>query len=506
MDLRYVSDGLHLDRKDLFGREAPVPWWPSTESRPLFLVHTGDNSAGNGGDGYFAGSLTDRSYAAFQPLNMAQAGTHATANAHQTNVGIFDQSATQIAGTGGDGGDWNAAMGGSVGVFGLIGSDAIATGDNSAGNGGDGHFSGTLVHAPVAVFDPVNIAMAGFHGTADAHQSNTAQFLQPASHAAGGGGHGGDGNEAFGGDVSASGAGAADHPILRAGPASDHNWINSDLIASGGNHAGNGGNGYFYGSMVHASFILYNPINIAVAGYNSNAYAEQTNDVIFDQSAFQMAGIGGNGGSGNKAIGGGVSVSGSQHGADHNWINSDMMASGGNHAGDGGDGYFYGGIVHASFAVYAPINIAVAGYNSSAYADQTNDVIFDQSAFQMAGVGGNGGNGNKAIGGDTGFHSPMLGPIGSDVIATGGNSAGSGGDGHFAGSLIDLNIAIYAPINIAVAGPNSTAEAHQTNDVLFDQSAIQIAGVGGDGGHGNTAFGGDFATHMLADHHLLGHA
>ena len=400
MDLRYVSDGLHLDRKDLFGRDAPVPWWPSTDSGPLFLVHTGDNSAGNGGDGYFAGSLVDKSYAAFGPLNMAQAGTHATANAHQTNIGIFDQSATQTAGTGGDGGDWNAAMGGSVGLFGLIGSDVIATGDNSAGNGGNGHFSGALVHAPVAVFDPINIAMAGFHGTADAHQSNTVQFLQGASQAAGGGGHGGNDNAASGGGVSVFAAGA-----------SDHNWINSDLIASGGNHAG-----------------------------------------------------------------------------------------------DGGDGYFYGGIVHASFALYDPINIAVAGSNSSAHADQTNNVIFDQSAFQMAGVGGNGGNGNAAIGGDTGFHSAILGLIGSDVIATGGNSAGSGGDGHFAGSLIDLNIAIYAPINIAVAGPNSTADAHQTNNVQFDQSAVQIAGVGGDGGHGNTAFGGDFAMHLLADHHLLGHA
>src|SRR5947207_725133 len=400
MDLRYVSDGLHLDRKDLFGRDAPVPWWPSTDSGPPFLVHTGDNSAGNGGDGYFAGSLVDKSYAAFGPLNMAQAGTHATANAHQTNIGIFDQSATQTAGTGGDGGDWNAAMGGSVGLFGLIGSDVIATGDNSAGNGGNGHFSGALVHAPVAVFDPINIAMAGFHGTADGHQSNTVQFLQGASQAAGGGGHGGNDNAASGGGVSVFAAGA-----------SDHNWINSDLIASGGNHAGDGGDGYFYGSIVHASFILYDPINIAVAGSNS-----------------------------------------------------------------------------------------------SAHADQTNNVIFDQSAFQMAGVGGNGGHGNAAIGGDTGFHSPMLGLIGSDVIATGDNSAGSGGDGHFAGSLIDLNIAIYAPINIAVAGPNSTADAHQTNNVLFDQSAVQIAGVGGDGGHGNTAFGGDFAMHVLADDHLLGHA
>jgi hypothetical protein len=96
--------------------------------------------------------------------------------------------------------------------------------------------------------------------------------------------------------------------------------------------------------------------------------------------------------------------------------------------------------------------------------------------------------------------------IGSEVIATGGNSAGSGGSGHFAGSVLDLNIAIYAPINIAVAGPGSTADAQQTNDVQFDQSAIQIAGIGGAGGHGNAAFGGDFAMHLLTDMHLLGHA
>jgi len=131
--------------------------------------------------------------------------------------------------------------------------------------------------------------------------------------------------------------------------------------------------------------------------------------------------------------------------------------------------------------------------------------LFDQSAVQMAGIGGNGGNGNAAIGGDIGGVFSLLGLIGSDVIMTGGNSAGTGGDGHFAGSLVDLSIAIYAPINIAVAGVNSTADAHQTNNVEFDQGAIQIAGVGGDGGHGNAALGGDVALHLLSDLHL-GHA
>ena len=410
MDLRYVLDGLHLDRKDMFAREAQVPSWLSTDSQPPLSIDTGDNSAGNGGDGYFAGSLVDSSYAAFEPLNVAQAGAHATAVAHQTNIGYFDQAATQIAGVGGDGGDWNAAMGGSVGVFGSIGSDVISTGDNSAGNGGDGQFFGALVHAPVAIYDPINIAIAGSHGSADAHQSNTIQLHQGASQIAGVGGNGGNGNAATGGHVSVFGAGAPGHSMPGAGHASDHG-IGSDVIASGDNHAGNGGDGYFYGSLVHASFALYDPINIAVAGNNSSAHADQTNNVEFDQSAFQMAGIGGNGGSGNAAIGGSISA-----------------------------------------------------------------------------------------------YSSILGLIGSDVIATGGNSAGSGGDGHFTGSLVDLNIAIYAPINIAVAGPNSTADAHQTNNVHFDQSAVQLAGIGGDGGNGNAALGGDFAMHVLADHHLLGHA
>ena len=398
-----------MNRSDPFGREAPSLSWPPTDSLPFF--DTGFNSAGNGGNGYFAGSLIDSSFAAFEPFNMAQAGAGAAAHAHQTNIGLFDQSATQLAGTGGDGGNGNAALGGS-GAFGSFGSDVIATGDNSAGDGGNGSFTGALVHAPVAVFDPVNIAVAGFHGAADAHQSNTVQFHQAATQIAGEGGGGGSGNAAIGGGVSVSGgAGAAPHSNVEVGQASNHASIGSDVISSGDNHAGNGGDGYFYGSLVHTSFALYDPINIAVAGYNSTAHA-----------------------------------------------------------------------------------------------DQSNNVGFDQTAFQMAGVGGNGGSGNAAIGGDAGALSSILGLIGSDVIATGGNNAGSGGGGHFAGSLVDLNIAIYAPINIAVAGFNSTADAHQTNNVQFDQSAIQIAGIGGDGGHGNAALGGDFAMHMLADAHFPGHA
>jgi len=411
MSVRGLSDGVYLGSRYPLGYDAPVSWWLSADSRPLFPDHAGGMSAGLGIKAYFAGRPI-HSYAASEPPDVTQAAIHTSAVADQTNIAYFDQSATQIAGVGGDGGNWNAALGGSVGAFGSAGPGAIATGDNSAGNGGDGYFFGAMVHAPVAV---------------------------------------------------------------------------------------------------------YAPVNIAVAGYNSSAHADQTNDVVFDQSAFQMAGVGGDGGNGNAAMGGDVSVSGTGHGphqtiggaglaSDHGGTGSDVIASGGNHAGNGGDGYFYGGIVHATFAFYYPINIAVAGYNSTANADQTNNVVFDQSAFQMAGVGGNGGNGNAAIGGSSDIFSSIFDLIGSDVIATGNNSAGNGGNGHFSGSMVDINVAIYAPINIAVAGYNSTAEAHQSNNVEFDQSAIQIAGIGGDGGHGNTALGGDFAMHLLSDLNLLDHA
>ena len=393
MGLRSASDHVPAvppGRKYLFEHDAPGRGWLSTDLRPLSSTDTGDDSAGNASNGNVAGSPIGRSYAALEPLNVATPEAHATAPAHQTNIVYFDQSATQIAGAGGDGGHGNAASGGSVGAFGVAVPGAIGTGDNSAGNGGDGYFYGAMVHAPVAVYAPVNIAVAGSHATADAHQSNIAYF---------------------------------------------------------------------------------------------------------DQSATQVAGVGGNGGNGNAASGGSVGAIGS--------VGSGAIGTGDNSAGNGGDGYSYGGLVHASFAFYYPINIAVAGYNSSAHADQTNDVVIDQSALQMAGVGGDGGKGNVAAGGTADMFSSIFELIGSDVIATGNNSAGNGGDGVFAGSLVDINVAIYAPINIAVAGYNSTAEAHQSNNVQFDQSAIQIAGIGGDGGHGNAALGGDFAMHLLADLQLL---
>jgi hypothetical protein len=475
MDFWRLSDGIHLSH---YGHGALAPSSPSIDSSLHAVIDTGDNSAGNGGDGYFFGSLVNAPVVIYMPINISIAGYNSTANADQSNSVQIDQSATQIAGVGGDGGNGNASIGGNVTASGLGSGDsgAITTGGNQAGNGGDGFSYGSIVNASFVLYNPINIAVAGPNSSAYADQTNNVDIDQSAVQMAGIGGNGGDGNAALGGDVS-SGSG-----------------FGSGLIHTGDNSAGTGGDGTFFGSLLNAPVVVYMPINIAIAGYNSTVDAHQTNNVSFDQSVTQIAGVGGDGGNGNASIGGSVTASGFGNEYSHGWLTSGEISSGGNQAGNGGDGFFHGNISHAPFALYDPINIAVAGNNSSVHADQMNDVDINQSAVQMAGIGGNGGHGNAALGGNIDLFGSGFG-FGSDAINTGHNGAGNGGNGHFSGNIIDVSHAIYAAINIAIAGYNSITDAHQS-----DQSVMQI---GGDGGHANLALGGDVTSHLLPDHHLL---
>jgi hypothetical protein len=487
MNFWKMSDGIRLHQQPhqddgYHGDSAQAAaWLPSLNSN----IDTGHNSSGGGGDGSFFGTVTHAPVAIFNPLDAARAGFQGNADADQSNMVQLDQHAVQIAGMGGNGENDNTAAGGNVSAAysgsGLgnssLDSIMIQSGADQAGNGGDGYSYGGIIHASFILYEPINIAVAvGYGSSAHAEQTNNVSFDQSAIQIAGAGGNGGNGNTASGGNVSGSASGA-------------------DLVATGGNHAGNGGDGYFFGSLVDAPVVIYHPINIAIAGGGGTAEATQSNIVEIDQSAIQIAGVGGNGGNGNTANGGDVSMHGTTSGSSHGAIGAELLHTGDSQAGNGGDGFSYGGLVHASFAVYSPVNITVAGHSY-----QMNNVHLDQSTFQMAGAGGNGGNSNAVTGGD--ILSDLRG--GSDAIATGGNGAGNGGSGHFAGSMTDVSIAIYAPINIAIAGPHSTADAYQTNNVLIDQSAVQIAGTGGHGGHGNLASGGDVAMHLLSDLHLMG--
>ncbi|WP_249158213.1 hypothetical protein [Bradyrhizobium jicamae] len=356
----------------------------------------------------------------------------------------------------------------------------IESGANTAGNGGDGYSYGGIIHASLLIYQPINIAVSlGYGSVAVAGQTNDVNIDQSAVQIAGVGGNGGSGNIAAGGGVTTSSG--------------------TGVIDTGDNSAGNGGDGYFSGALVHAPIVIYHPINIAIAGPGGTAIANQSNTLEIDQSATQIAGVGGNGGHGNVAAGGSVIT------LDPGWGSSngaDVVQTGGNQAGNGGDGAFYGELVHTSVLVYDPVNIVVAGYNSTSYAIQINDLYVDQSVHQIAGLGGYGGNGNVAAGGSASLVAHGL--WGSDAIATGSNGAGNGGGGQFAGSMVDVSVVIYAPVNIAIAAPYGTAEADQINNVHIDQSAVQIAGIGGNGGHGNLALGGDLATHLLSDLHLIG--
>lgn len=493
MNFWQMSDGIRLHHHEPHHHdgyhghgERGAAWLdPSLNS----AIDTGDNSAGDGGS--FFGAEMNAPVAIFNPLDAGRAGIQSKADAHQSNMVHLDQHAVQIAGMGGNGGNDNTAAGGNVSALysgsglgnGWLDSIMNQSGANQAGNGGDGYFYGGIIHASLVVYEPINIAVAiGYGSSAHAEQTNNVSFDQSAVQIAGVGGNGGNGNTASGGNVGSSSSGAG-------------------VFATGGNSAGNGGDGHFFGSLVDAPAVIYHPINVAMAGAGGTAEATQSNMVEIDQSAIQIAGVGGNGGNGNAAVGGNLSTLGSGSGSGNGGNHGELIQTGDSHAGNGGDGYFYGGLVHASFALYDPVNIAVAGYNSNAHASQINNVDLNQSSHQAAGVGGNGGNGNAAVGGSGSIASAGFWG-GSDAIATGANGAGNGGSGHASGTLVDVSVAIYAPINIAIAGPHSTAEADQTNNVHFDQSAVQIAGVGGDGGHGNVALGGDLAMHLLSDLHL----
>jgi hypothetical protein len=483
MNFWHLSDGIHLTG-DNHGSGTSTSPWPSLNSLHS-VIDTGGNGAGNGGSGHFFGSLVDSPIVIYMPINIAIAGYNSTADASQSNTASFDQSATQIAGIGGDGGNSNTSFGGNVSAGGTdssYNSGAISSGGNQAGNGGDGVSHGSIVHASFILYEPINIAVAGPNSTAHAEQANNVEIDQSALQMAGVGGRGGNDNTSSGGDVGLSSS------VFGKG---------SDAINTGHNDAGNGGSGHFSGSLVDSPIVIYMPINIAIAGYNSTADASQSNTAHFDQSATQIAGIGGDGGNGNVSMGGNVSASG--------FAGTAAIASGGEQAGNGGDGFFHGSIAHSPFILYEPINIAVAGPNSTVHAEQANNAEIDQSAVQMAGIGGKGGNGNTAGGGDVSmvFHGVGFG-FGSDTIKTGFNDAGNGGTGHFSGNLIDAPVATYSPINIAFAQfKSTTVDAHQINKGDFDQSAMQMVGIGGDGGHGNVAFGGDVTMHGLMDHNPL---
>ncbi len=143
----------------------------------------------------------------------------------------------------------------SINVSDSIHFKAIDTGGNSAGNGGDGSFKGYVANQPVLSFDPSNSSTGGSVSV------NTGDHVhQKASW-----------------DASANGK--ADWFAKAHGGTANSN---GDQTSSSG----------YDTSTVHA-----------------NTTATQTNSLMADMHQEVMAGVGGNGGSGNAALGGNVDIS-----------------------------------------------------------------------------------------------------------------------------------------------------------------------------------------------------
>lgn len=138
----------------------------------------------------------------------------------------------------------------SIHVSDSIHFNSIDTGGNSAGNGGAGNFSGYVINTPTLTFDPSNTANgASVTVNTGDHVHQTASWEANAHDKA-------------------------------------HASSNGDQSSTSGYDTSN----------VHA-----------------NTTANQTNSVMADMHQEVMAGIGGNGGNGNAALGGNVDISFDSH-------------------------------------------------------------------------------------------------------------------------------------------------------------------------------------------------
>jgi hypothetical protein len=145
-------------------------------------------------------------------------------------------------------------------------------------------------------------------------------------------------------------------------------------------------------------------------------------------------------------------------------------AAGDANAGNGGDGYSYGDI-HYNPVAYVADTQAVEGASTEIH----NGDHLSQMADWGTGDGGSGGfsqaNGFLASVSNTG-----AGGAGGDPTSNGSQGSSSGGD------------------TAAVAAATT---ATQYTQLVADQHATILAGVGGNGGNGNLAQGGDISAAVV---------
>ena len=78
------------------------------------------------------------------------------------------------------------------------------------------------------------------------------------------------------------------------------------------------------------------------------------------------------------------------------------------------------------------------------------------------------------------FARPLQNGVPADPVSDGNDAHGF--TGIFVGVVVDIDLSIYSPVNIAIAGPDGTALAYQVNAPSFSESAPH--GLGGAGSFG----------------------
>ncbi|KLK89678.1 hypothetical protein AA309_30005 [Microvirga vignae] len=224
-------------------------WYPSLDASDTIKfdhIDTSGGNAGNGGDGKNSGNQTDNDTAVFKPDNYAY-GAHIKAD-----VGDTVDAYAKWDADGGDGKGFGKGGYGGDGTGGYGGKGGYGGDGGKGGDGGDSSYGG--------------------HGGKKAHDLK------------GGYGEGGDGGD--GGHGGKGGYGGY----------------------GGYGEGGDGGKGYGTGKGGWASSNgdQYLDTGGNTAHINAPTSADQKNFAYFDQGAYQVAGIGGDGGNGNSADGGPV--------------------------------------------------------------------------------------------------------------------------------------------------------------------------------------------------------
>jgi hypothetical protein len=146
------------------------------------------------------------------------------------------------------------------------------------------------------------------------------------------------------------------------------------------------------------------------------------------------------------------------------------------YAGNGGDGYNKGDIYYKPEVNFEPEQKVYGSENDNHAGDYTK-AYAEWYAKGKAGDGDEGGDGGKAF------------------FAFKSSNGGEGGDGGNAKTNSNGDLEIWSGHN--KASIDADTKAYQSNELHADQSALILAGVGGDGGHGNFAVGGNASAAAL---------